>query len=75
MKENGTMKTHKTWGGARKGAGRPLGSGMGPRPGSRCNRIAVMLSDVELAKLLKLARKRGLPNSTAAYELVAKGLK
>jgi len=69
------MKTHKTWGGARKGAGRPLGSGTGHRAGSRVNRIAVMLSDAELAKLIKLARKQRLPNSTAAYELVSKGLK
>lgn len=68
------MAKQTKWGGARKGAGRPHGSGTGPRPGSRRNRIAVMLSDVELGKLQKLAKRGKLPVSTAAYGLVAKGL-
>ena len=63
------------WGGARPGAGRPKGSGSGPSPDSRKNRVAVMLTDVELRKLTRLAAKKGTPIATLAYELMAKGLK
>lgn len=70
-----TKKTKGTWGGARPGAGRPKGSGKGPSPDSRRNRVAVMLTDTELKALKGRARKGGIPVSTAAYEFVAAGLK
>lgn len=63
------------WGGARPGAGRPKGSGSGPSPDARKNRVAVMLSDTELAKLVRIAARRKKPVATLAYELMAKGLK
>ena len=63
------------WGGPRKGAGRPKGSGPGPSPEARRNRVVVMLSDRELTKLQKLAGEKDLPLGTAAYEFVARGLK
>ncbi len=66
--------TKGTWGGRRPGAGRPKGSGKGPSPDSRRNRVAVMLTDVELATLRGLARKSGVPVSTAAYEFIARSL-
>lgn len=58
------------WGGRRKGAGRPKGSGKGPDPNARRNRVAVMFSDVELVLLQRAARKVKLPPSTAAYRFV-----
>ncbi|MBW2695906.1 MAG: hypothetical protein JRE70_05490 [Deltaproteobacteria bacterium] len=63
-----------TWGGRRSGAGRPKGSGKGPSPNSRRNRVAVMLTDAELKTLRGVARKRGIPVSTAAYRFIAKSL-
>ncbi len=62
-------------GGPRKGAGRPPGTGPGPSPDARRNRVAVMLSDTELRKLRAEAERRDLPFSTVAYEFVARGLK
>lgn len=62
------------WGGPRKGAGRPPGTGPGPSPDSRRNRVVVMLTDQELAKLRDLADERDLPLGTAAYEIVARAL-
>lgn len=63
------------WGGARVGAGRPKGSGTGPSPDARKNRVAVMLSDMELSKLTRIAERRGQPLATLAYELLARGLR
>ncbi len=63
------------WGGARPGAGRPKGSGTGPSPNARRNRVAVMLTDGELAKLARVSQRRGKPVATLAYELIAKGLR
>ena len=74
-KKKKKTKKKGTWGGARPGAGRPKGSGKGPSPNSRRNRVAVMLTDTELKALRGRARKSGIPVSTAAYEFVAKGLK
>ncbi len=54
--------------------GRPRGSG-GPPEKVRRHRIAVMLNDAELAKLRRLAAKTRQPVSTAAYRLVARGLR
>lgn len=63
------------WGGVRPGAGRPKGSGNGPSPNSRKNRIAIMLTDRELEKLNRLATRKKRPVATLAYELLAIGLK
>lgn len=59
-----------SWGGRRAGAGRPVGSGTGPSPDSRRNRIAVMLSDKELQALKSLAKAKNLPLATAVYDMV-----
>ena len=67
-------KKKGTWGGRRPGAGRPKGSGKGPSPNSRRNRVAVMLTDAELKTLQGQARKKGLPISTVAYQYIAKSL-
>ena len=67
--------TKGTWGGRRPGAGRPKGSGQGPSPNSRRNRVAVMFTDTELKTLNGLARKKRIPVATAAYELISRGLK
>jgi DNA invertase Pin-like site-specific DNA recombinase len=63
------------WGGRRPGAGRPKGSGQGPSPNSRRNRVAVMFTDTELKTLNGIARKKRVPVATAAYELISRGLK
>lgn len=68
--KSSAAKKKGAWGGARRGAGRPKGSGSGPSPDSRRNRIAIMLSDVELRSLLAIARAKDLPPSTAAYSLL-----
>jgi hypothetical protein len=46
----------------------------GPAETIRRNRVVVMLTDGELAKLHHLADERNLPLGTAAYEFVARGL-
>jgi hypothetical protein len=66
------VKTHGR-GGPRPGAGRPKGSGR-PAHEVRGNRVVVMLTDDELAKLKRLAREKGLPVGTVAYEFVGRGL-
>ena len=63
-----------SWGGKRSGAGRPKGSGQGPSPDSRRNRVAIMFTDVELASLQSAAKKQKLPLSTLAYQRVARSL-
>ncbi len=63
------------WGGARPGAGRPKGSGSGPSPNARKNRVAILLTDTELKKLNRLAARKNAPLATLAYELMANGLK
>ena len=67
-------KKKGSWGGRRPGAGRPKGSGSGPSPDSRRNRVAVMLTDTELKTLRAAAKKKGLPVSTIAYQYIAKSL-
>lgn len=68
-------KKKGSWGGARPGAGRPKGSGQGPSPNSRRNRVAVMFSNTELAALKKIARAEKQPLSTAAYAIIEKRLR
>ena len=70
-----SVKKRTQWGGARPGAGRPKGSGSGPSPHARRNRIAVMVSDMELERLETLARLAGKPVATVAHEIVASGLR
>jgi len=54
----------------RKKVGRPRK----PLDETRRNRVVVMLTDAELAKLHRLADEKGLPFGTVAYEIVAKAL-
>lgn len=63
------------WGGKRLGAGRPKGSGTGPSPGARINRVVAMLSNDELKALKRIARRKKLPLGTAAYQIIARALK
>lgn len=63
------------WGGRRPGAGRPKGSGKGPSPDSRKNRVAVMFTDSELAKLRVLAKKQRIPVATVAYRMIERAVK
>lgn len=70
-----SAKKSSGWGGSRRGAGRPKGSGSGPSPNARVNRIAVMLTDSELAKLERVALHKHVPVATLAYELMARGLR
>lgn len=67
-------KKRAGWGGARRGAGRPMGSGSGPSPNARVNRIAVMLSNAELAKLERIANRKKMPLATLAYQLLINSL-
>lgn len=68
-------KSKTGWGGKRPGAGRPKGSGTGPSPGARINRVVAMLSNDELKVLKKIARRKKLPLGTAAYQIIARALK
>ena len=68
-------KKKGSWGGARPGAGRPKGSGQGPSPNSRRNRVAVMFSDTELNALKRIARAERQPLSTTAYGIIEKRLR
>ena len=68
-------KKKGTHGGRREGAGRPPGTGPGPSPDARTNRVSVMFSDKELVRLRAEARKRDLPASTVAHLFVARALK
>ncbi len=58
----------------RRGPGRPKGSGK-PSKLVRRNRVVAMLMDAELTALQRIARERGVPISTAAYEILARTLK
>ena len=68
------MTKKSKWGGARPGAGRPKGRGKPPEL-LRRNPVVSMLTDAELRALKKIARERGLPVFTAAYEILARTLK
>lgn len=72
-KQGGKKKT--SWGGRRPGAGRPKGSGSGPSPNSRKNRVAVMFTDAEVSKLQVVAKRKKIPVATVAYNLIARSLK
>ena len=68
-------KKKGTWGGRRAGAGRPKGSGTGPSPNSRRNRVAVMFRDTELKTLNAMAKREKVPVATTAYRIVLRALK
>ena len=53
---------------------RKVGRPRKPVEESRRNRVVVMLTDAELARLHRLADEKGLPFGTVAYELVARAL-
>jgi hypothetical protein len=65
----GAMKKG-SWGGPRRGSGKKPA----PPETVRRNRVAVMLTDAELAKLHRLAEEKNLPLGTVAYEFVGRGL-
>ena len=73
-KKKSSGKKASSWGGKRPGAGRPKGSGQGPSPDSRRNRVAIMFTDDELATLKRRAKKQKIPLSTLAYELVSRSI-
>jgi hypothetical protein len=62
-------------GGPRPGAGRPKGSGHKAPEAVRHNRVTILLSDAELAKLHRWARERKLQPGTVAYEIVERALR
>lgn len=70
-----TTKKKMGWGGRRPGAGRPPGTGTGPSKDARINRVVAMLSNDELKKLKRHARKEKLPLGTAAYQIIARSLR
>ncbi len=72
---SGPSKKTVGWGGARAGAGRPKGSGQGPSPNARQNRIAIMLTDAEWKKLIRIAKRRKMPPATLAYRFLAAGMR
>lgn len=57
-------------GGPRPGAGRPRGPGHKVRH----NRVTLLLTDDEIAKLQRWAEERDLPLGTVAYEIVGRAL-
>ncbi|HXV37355.1 MAG TPA: hypothetical protein VEC18_09405 [Myxococcota bacterium] len=63
------------WGGRRKGAGRPPGTGTGPSKNARINRVVAMLSNDELKALQAHAKREKLPIGTAAYQIIARALR
>jgi hypothetical protein len=63
------------WGGRRRGAGRPLGTGTGPSKHARINRVVAMLSNDELSILQAHAKREKLPLGTAAYRIIAQALR
>lgn len=68
-------KKKSGWGGRRKGAGRPLGTGTGPSKHARINRVVAMLSNDELKILQAHAKREKLPLGTAAYRIIAQALR
>ena len=74
-KKKTVRKKKSRWGGRRKGAGRPPGTGTGPSKHARINRVVAMLSNDELKILQAHARREKLPLGTAAYRIIAKALR
>ena len=57
-KKKTVRKKKSRWGGRRKGAGRPPGTGTGPSKHARINRVVAMLSNDELKILQAHARRK-----------------
>jgi len=74
-KKQVVRKKKSGWGGRRKGAGRPLGTGTGPSKHARINRVVAMLSNDELKILQAHAKREKLPLGTAAYRIIAQALR
>ena len=74
-RKKNVRKKKSQWGGRRKGAGRPPGTGTGPSKHARINRVVAMLSNDELKILQAHARREKLPLGTAAYRIIAKALR
>ena len=55
--------------------GRKVGRPAGPTARVRRNRVVIMLTDSEFAKLHRLAAKRDLPLGTVSYQMFAPVLK
>ena len=70
-----TSRKKSRWGGRRRGAGRPPGTGTGPSKHARINRVVAMLSNDELKTLQVHARREKLPLGTAAYRIIARTLR
>ncbi len=68
-------KKRNGWGGRRPGAGRPPGTGKGPSPDARINRVIAMLSNDDLKKLQRVARKKKLPLGTLAAHIIQKSMR
>ncbi len=64
-------ETKGRWGGPRRGAGRKNTIEGAPRR----NRVVVLLTDEELAKLKKLADRDAAPVGTKAWELLSRALR
>lgn len=75
MAKKKTAKSKSGWGGRRPGAGRPKGTGTGPSPAARINRVVAMVSNDELKVLQRIAREQKLPLGTAAYQILARAIK
>jgi hypothetical protein len=74
-KKKTVRKKKSRWGGRRKGAGRPPGTGTGPSKHARINRVVAMLSNDELKILQAHAKRQKLPLGTAAYRIIAQTLR
>jgi hypothetical protein len=74
-KKKAVRKKTAGWGGRRRGAGRPLGTGTGPSKHARINRVVAMLSNDELKILQAHAKREKLPLGTAAYRIIAQSLR
>ncbi len=75
VRKKKSVRRKTGWGGRRRGAGRPLGTGTGPSKHARINRVVAMLSNDELKTLQAHARREKLPLGTAAYRIIAKALR
>jgi hypothetical protein len=70
-----SARKQSSWGGRRRGAGRPPGTGTGPSKNARVNRVVAMLSNDELSILQAHAKRERLPLGTAAYQIIARALR
>ncbi|HEX9814810.1 MAG TPA: hypothetical protein VGB31_07675 [Myxococcota bacterium] len=75
VRKKKSVRRKAGWGGRRRGAGRPLGTGTGPSKHARINRVVAMLSNDELKILQAHARREKLPLGTAAYRIIALALR